>query len=122
MIDANKGYSNEKYILKLLGIYKNRDKNKYLDLLDRHFQEHRSIEIYKEIKNNYSKEQWNKIKKQYLNNVKDSKLYIDICVEEGYYDELLKSLEDAWIETINNYIDLLIHHKPKELLELYKNL
>lgn len=121
MIDANKGYSNEKYILKLIGIYKNKDKNKYLDLLDRHFQEHRSIEIYKEIKNNYSKEQWDRIKKQYLNNLKNSKLYIDICVEEGDYDELLKSLEDAWIETINNYINLLVHHKPKELLELYKN-
>ena len=37
MIYANKGYSNEKYFLKLISIYKKKDKQKYLDLLNKYF-------------------------------------------------------------------------------------
>lgn len=121
MIYANKGYSNEEYFLRLINIYKNKDKEKYLDLLNKYFLEHKDIKTYLQIKNNYSNEEWNKIKKEYLDKVKGSRIYNDICVEEGYYDELLKVLEDSWIETINNYIKLLVHHRPKELLILYKN-
>ena len=53
--------------------------------------------------------------------VKDSRLYFDICVEEEYYDELIEALQDKWIENINNYIDILRYHKPKELLKLYRD-
>lgn len=121
MIYANKGYSNEEYFLRLISIYKTKDKEKYLDLLNKYFLERQNIKAYLQIKSNYSKEEWNGIKKVYLDKVKDSRVYLDICVEEGYYDELLKVLEDSWIETVNNYIKLLVHHRPKELLELYKN-
>jgi len=84
MVCANKGYSNEEYIVKLISIYKNKDKQKYLKLLNKHFIEHKNIEIYREIKNNYSKDEWNKIKRDYLEKSKDSRTYIDICIEEEY--------------------------------------
>lgn len=121
MIYANKGYSNEQYYIMLIKIYKKKDKQKYLEMLNKHFIEHKDIEIYKEIKNNYKKEEWDKIKKDYLDKVKDSNIYIDICIEEEYYDELLKQLENKYIEVVNKYIKLLVKHRPKEILELYKS-
>ena len=121
MIYANKGYSNEQYYLKLINIYKKKDKQKYLELLNKYFIEHMNIEIYREIKNNYKKEEWDKIKKDYLDKAKGSRIYIDICIEEEYYDELLKQLESEWIEVVNKYIKLLVKHRPKEILELYKS-
>ena len=30
-------------------------------------------------------------------------------------------LESEWIETVNKYLKLLVKHRPKEILELYKN-
>lgn len=121
IIYANKGYSNEQYYVRLISIYKKKDKQKYLELLNKYFIEHKDIEIYREIKSNYEKEEWNKIKKGYLDKVKDSRIYIDICIEEEYYDEMLKKLESEWIETVNKYLKLLVKHRPKEILELYKN-
>ena len=120
MIYANKGYSNEQYFIKLINIYKRKDKQKYLLLLDKYFMEYQNIETYREIKNNYLEVEWNKIKRDYLKKVEDSKIYIDICVEEEYYDDLIKHLEDKWMETLNQYIKLLSKHRPKEILELYK--
>ena len=120
IIYANKGYSNEQYYLKLINIYKKKDKQKYLELLDKYFLEHQNIDIYREIKNNYSQNEWNKIKTNYLEKVKESRMYIDICVEEEYYDDLIKHLENEWIETVNQYISLLSKHRPKEMLSLYK--
>ena len=121
MIYANKGYSNEKYFLKLISIYKKKDKQKYLDLLNQYFIEHQNIETYRQIKNSYSKDEWNKKKIFYLEKVKNSRVYIDICIEEEYYDELLKYLEDEWIEMLNKYLEILVKHRPKETLQLYKN-
>ncbi len=121
MIVANKGHSNEIYYDKLIAVYKKVDKKKYLDLLSKHFIEHGNIKIYRELKNNYGKDEWNQIKKEYLNQIKDSRLYRDICVEEEYYDELVKELKNEWIEVVNNYIKILAHHRPKEILELYKD-
>ena len=121
MIYANKGYSNEKYFLKLISIYKKKDKQKYLDLLDKYFIEHQNIDTYRQIKNSYSKDEWNKKKIFYLEKVKNSRVYIDICIEEEYYDELLKYLEDEWIEMLNKYLEILVKHRPKETLQLYKN-
>jgi len=120
MIFVNKRHSNEQYFIKLIKIYKRKDNQKYLELLDKYFLEHQNIEIYREIKNNYSHNEWNKIKINYLEKVKKSRLYIDICVEEEYYDDLIKHLENEWIETVNQYIRLLSKHRPKEILTLYK--
>lgn len=119
IIDINK--LNDKYYEKLLNIYKENDKEKYLDLLNKYFIKSRSIEVYKELKNNYSINEWDKIKHGVLEKVKDARLYREICAEEGYYDELLGSLKDTWIDVINQYLDILIKYKPNELLELYKN-
>ena len=115
------GYSNEKYFLKLISIYKKKDKQKYLDLLNKYFIEHQNIETYRQIKNNYSKDEWSKKIIFYLEKVKNSRVYIDICIEEEYYDELLKYLEDEWIEMLNKYLEILVKHRPKETLQLYKN-
>lgn len=105
----------------LLSIYKDKDEDKYLDILRIYFNRYKEIEIYHRIKEYYSPKDWLKVRKQYLDMVEDSRLYFDICVEEEYYDELIEALQDKWIEDINNYIDILRYHKPNELLELYKN-
>lgn len=121
MIYANKGYSNEKYFSSLISIYKNKNKQKYLELLNKYFIEHKNIETYCEIKSNYEADEWNKIKRDYLEKVKNSRIYIDVCIEEEYYDELIKQLENEWIEIVNKYLKLLVKYRPKETLQLYKN-
>ena len=121
IIISKKNYSAEKYFNMLLSIYKDKDEDKYLDILRIYFNRYKEIEIYHRIKEYYSPKDWLKVRKQYLDMVEDSRLYFDICVEEEYYDELIEALQDKWIEDINNYIDILRYHKPNELLELYKN-
>lgn len=121
MICTNKGYSNQKYYLNLINIYKKKDKVKYLELLNNYFIEHPNMDTYHEIKGNYAKDNWDKIKLSYLEKIKDSKIYLDICVEEGYYDELIQRLEQQMIENIDIYLDLLAHHKPKKILKVYKD-
>ena len=121
IIFSKKNYQNEKYFKMLLSIYKNVDKDKYLEILRVYFNKYKKLEIYHMIKEYYSPKDWLKVRKQYLDMVKDSRLYFDICVEEKYYDELVEALQDKWIEDINNYIDILKYYKPDELLQLYKN-
>lgn len=114
-------YSNEKYFKMLLSIYKDRDEDKYLNILRIYFDRYKKMEIYYMIKKYYSPKEWLKVRKQYLNMVKGSNLYFDICVEEKYYDELVEILHDKSIDVINNYINILKYHKPNELLQLYKS-
>ena len=105
----------------LLSIYKDTDEEKYLDILKIYFDKYKELEIYHMIKECYYPKDWLRVKKQYLDMAKDSRLYFDICVEEEYYDELVEALQDEWIDIVNNYVDILKHHKPNELLQLYKN-
>jgi len=121
IIHLKKNDSCEKYFDMILSIYKDTDEDKYFDILKIYFKRYMEIKIYHMIKDFYSPKDWLKVRKQYLDMAKDSRLYFDICVEEEYYDELIEALQGKWIEDINNYIDILRYHKPKELLELYKN-
>lgn len=121
IISSEKYYSNEKYFKMLLSIYKDMDEDKYLNILRMYFNKYKKIEIYHMIKEYYSPKDWLRVRNQYLDMVKDSRLYLDICVEEEYYDELVEALQDKWIDVVNNYIDILKYHKPNELLKLYGN-
>lgn len=121
IILSKKNYSSEKYFSMLLSIYRDTDEDKYLDILRIYFNRYKELKIYHMIKEYYSPKDWLKVRKQYLDMVKDCRLYFDICVEEEYYDELIEALHDKWIEDINNYIDILRYHKPKELLKLYRD-
>ena len=121
IIFSEKNYSNEKYFEMLLSIYKDTDEEKYLDILKIYFDKYKELEIYHMIKECYYPKDWLRVKKQYLDMAKDSRIYFDICVEEEYYDELVEALQDEWIDIVNNYVDILKHHKPNELLQLYKN-
>ncbi len=121
MIYANKDYSNERYYSKLISIYKRKDKKKYLDTLNKYFMEHEKIETYHEIKKYYKKDEWEKVRKEYINQITDSKIYMDVCVEEGFYDDLIEKLKNEWIEIVNKYLKILVQHRPKEILALYKN-
>lgn len=121
IIFSGKKYSDEKYFKILLSIYKDVDEDKYLYILRMYFDRYEEMEIYHTIKKYYSSKDWLKVRKQYLDMVKGSRIYFDICVEEEYYDELVEALQDEWIDVINNYIDILKYHKPNELLQLYKS-
>lgn len=121
IILSKNNYASEKYFNMLLSIYKEIDEEKYLDILKIYFKRFMEIKIYHMIKDYYSPKEWLIVRKQYLDMAKDSRLYLEICIEEEYYDELIMALQDKWVETINDYIDILKYHKPKELLELYKN-
>jgi len=120
MIQVNKGYSSDKYYQKLVTIYEKNYPDDYLDLLREYFTIHGTMEIYLKIKKCYSGKEWHKVRKEYLSLAKNSKLYRDICVEEGFYYNLIDSLKSTWIETINEYLPILIANKPKEILNLYK--
>lgn len=121
IIFSEKNYPDEKYFRMLLSIYKDVDEDKCLNILRMYFDRYNELKIYHEIKEYYSPKDWLRVRKQYLDMVKGSKLYFDICAEEEYYDELVEALQDKWIDVINNYIDILKRHKPNELLQLYKS-
>lgn len=121
MIFMNSGHRNERYYKKLLTIYEKNNRDKYIELLKEYFKEQGNIDIYRKIKKCYSEKEWYRRRKEYLSISKDSKLYRDICVEEGFYYDLLESLKTKWIETVNEYLSILVQKKPKEILELYSD-
>ena len=121
IINNEKNYLNEEYYDKLLNIYKQIDLEKYLNLLEKKLLKYPDMNNYHELKNNFSKEEWLKIRDKYLNKIKNNRIYLDICIEEKMYDEVLEKLKDEWIETLNKYLPKIVKHKPKETLELYKN-
>ena len=121
IVNSSKNYPSEKYYDMLLDIYKETDNEKYLDLLKKYFQKYCDMKIYNMIKEYYSAREWLKVRKYYLEMARNSRLYYDICVEEGYYDELVEALKKGkWTDQINSYIDILKRHRPNELLEIYK--
>ncbi len=121
MISANKGSFKDIYYKKLLAIYKSNNNEEYMKLLKKYFIDCSNIDIYREIRKSYTSQDWLEIRLEYLKLVKYCDLYREICVEEEYYDLLLESLKDDWIENVNMYLGILIKNKPKEVLELYKD-
>jgi len=123
IIFANDGWKTRKYVNQLLEIYKYYDECEYIKLLKEEFINHGDMEIYNKIKSYYSSKEWQKIKIEYLNYIKDdSHLYREICLEEAYYNELLLSLDDVWLASLDKYIEILIKFKPEETVKLYKKL
>ncbi len=120
MIQVNKGYTNDRYYQKLMSIYEKNYPEKYLELLKEYFSIHGTMDTYLKIKACYNEKEWHKARKEYLSLTRGKRLYRDICVEEEFYYNLLDSLKHGWIDTINEYLPVLIINKPKEILELYK--
>lgn len=120
IIAKSKKYNAEKYYDKLLIIYQENNKEKYIEILKKYLLEYKYIETYQEIKRNMNKKDWEIYKNEILTNIDDKKLYREICIEEKYYDKLVESLEGEWIEVIDKYKEVLIKECPKEVNELYK--
>lgn len=121
IIEANKDYCDDEYYEMLLEIYSEKDADEYLKLLKKYFLESPSLETYIRLKELYDVKTWINVRSDYLKLVRDYKhLYMDICIEEGMYYEVLDILADSWILSFNDYLDVLICHIPESLLGVYK--
>lgn len=121
IIEANKDYCDDEYYEMLLEIYSEKDADEYLKLLKKYFLESPSLETYIKLKESYDVKTWINVRSDYLKLVRDYRhLYMDICVEEGMYYEVLNILADSRILSFNDYLDVLICHIPESLLGVYK--
>ena len=121
IIYANNGYDNSDYYEKLLSIYENYDSDMYLDTIKRYYSENPCVETYSILKEQYDVRIWPKARVEYLKIAREhGYIYMDICLEEGLYYEVLDRLKDCWIQAYDDYLDSLICHVPESLLKDYK--
>lgn len=88
-----------------------------------------NIDVYKQIKTLYSKEEWLKEKNKIIDQIKGTKLdyrntsdLLNIYIEEKMYDEIYEIVKTEDIDTIINYEPYLLPKYNKKLIKIYTNI
>lgn len=88
-----------------------------------------NIDVYKQIKTLYSKEEWLKEKYKIIDQIKDTKLdyrktsdLLNIYIEEKMYDEIYEIVKTEDIDTIIHYEQHLLPKYNKELIKIYADI
>lgn len=122
LLKLNK-YDKEKYINELLRTYEQtEDKNDYERMVKLNYIESPNLKNYILVKNMYEPKEWLKVRDTYIHPYKSqSRLYIELCLEESEYDEVFDYLKSCNIDFINFYIEKLKIIDLKRTSLLYKD-
>ena len=125
-LNDDDNYNNEIFARELAKVYLNNNMmDEYKDLLYKIFYKYDKygLDIYCEIKNLYSKEEWDIEKMKIINDVKKDKFtdreLNEIYIEEKMYDELYLNVCDYDMDYIKDYEKYLLPKYNNELLDIY---
>ena len=98
---------------------KDNDRESYLDILWRLVKEDGQIDFYRELKRQYSKEEWESLRDNLLNSLPTRARLDKIYLEEGMYDQLLNLvIQTPGLYILEEYYHDLLNY-PEQLLNKY---